>query len=79
MNDHGLGTHQFSFPKSEKLSSQKAVKDLFSKGDSFFIFPYKIIFRFPDSNIFHHQILISVPRNFSIVAFKRSVSRKIDK
>lgn len=71
MTAREFGTHQYSFPKSERLSSQKAVKELFSQGTTFFIFPYKVFYRFSGSENIHHQILISVPRK----VFKKAVCR----
>ena len=66
----------FSFRKEERLSSKKNIKELFQKGSSFYVFPYKVIFlqtnQVPTPS---HQVLLSVSsRNF-----KRAVDRNLIK
>lgn len=61
-----------TFTKEERLHSKKQIEQLFNEGDSFFVYPFKVIFlateneesRFP-------QILISVSKK----NFKRAVDR----
>jgi ribonuclease P protein component len=64
-----------TFKKDEKLSSEKWIKELFEKGSSFYLHPFKIItFPHPKPEC-PNQVLISVPaRNF-----KRAVDRNIVK
>ena len=60
---------KFTFKKSERLSQKKSIQELFDKGSSFYLYPFKVFFipsEAPD-----HQILISVPKNI----FKRAVDR----
>jgi ribonuclease P protein component len=35
---------KFTLPKSERLHAEKIIKELFEKGSSFFLYPFKIIF-----------------------------------
>jgi len=35
---------KYSFPKSERLHAEKSIKELFEKGSSFFLYPFKIVF-----------------------------------
>lgn len=35
---------RFKFPKEEKLCSKKGIEELFSKGEHFHIYPYKVFF-----------------------------------
>ncbi len=39
----------FSYPKTEHLKSRKAIEQLFKSGESFFIYPYKVIYRLIDN------------------------------
>jgi len=64
---------RFTFTKAERLSKEKLIKELFEKGSSFYLYPFKVIYRpNPDqTNIAVHQVLISV----STRQFKRAVDR----
>jgi ribonuclease P protein component len=35
---------KYSLPKSERLYAEKSIKELFEKGSSFFLYPFKIVF-----------------------------------
>ncbi len=35
----------FTLPKSERLHSEKLIKELFNEGSSFFLYPFKVIFK----------------------------------
>lgn len=66
-----------TFKKSERLSSKKTIQELFSKGSSFYIYPFKIIYR-EDQETPVHQILISVPkRNFKKAVHRNLLKRRI--
>ena len=73
--------NRFSFPKSERLCSRKAIEALFGTGEKQFIFPFRLAVRNieqpmpddPDAAPF--QILISVPKK----VFKRAVDRNLIK
>jgi ribonuclease P protein component len=62
-----------TFPKQEKLKSRKIIKDLFDKGSSFYLYPFKIVFikisEVPSPAL--PQILFSVSKR----NFKRAVKR----
>jgi len=63
----------FTFPKQEKLKSRKIIKDLFEKGSSFYLYPFKIVFikNFEAPSQEFPQILFSVSKR----NFKRAVKR----
>jgi ribonuclease P protein component len=65
-----------TFGKSEKLCSKKLIKELFNRGSSFYVYPFKVIF-LPnlDQNVSEHQLLISVPKRI----FKKAVDRNLIK
>ncbi len=60
------------FPKQERLSGKKAVGELFKKGNSSFVYPYKVLIHKSsnptDSNL---RLLITVPKR----NFKKAVDR----
>lgn len=63
-----------TFAKAERLHSKKIIQELFTKGSSFYLHPFKIILLLnPDQKTPHHQILISVSKRF----FKRAVDRNL--
>jgi ribonuclease P protein component len=35
---------EYTLPKSERLHAEKSIKELFDKGSSFFLYPFKIMF-----------------------------------
>jgi ribonuclease P protein component len=67
---------KFTFQQKERLSKEKLIKELFDKGSSFYLFPFKVFFMVnPDSEYPFHQILISVSKR----NFKRAVDRNLIK
>src|SRR5689334_22335657 len=67
----------FSFTKAERLSSKKLIQELFNKGSSFYLHPFKIVIL--ASNDFESsQLLISVPKsNFKKAVDRNTVKRRI--
>jgi ribonuclease P protein component len=67
---------KFAFRKEEKLTKEKDIQELFDKGSSFYLFPFKVFFLpNPDQNSRHHQVLISVSKK----NYKRAVDRNLIK
>lgn len=67
-----MGT--FSFPKSERLYKKKDIQELFDKGSSFYLYPFRVILqKQSESNI--NQVLFSVSKK----NFKRAVDRNLIK
>lgn len=77
MSEDITGKHPFSFKKRERLNSKKIIKELFDKGSSFYLFPFKVIYlENPHSEpgaVIPHQVMISVPKR----KFKRAVDRNL--
>ena len=63
-----------TFPKSERLHSKKLIQELFEKGSSFYIYPFKVLF-LPLAEEGVHQVLFSVSKK----KFKRAVDRNLIK
>ena len=67
---------KFTFKKEERLLKEKIIQELFDKGSSFYLYPFKVFF-LPnrDSQYPYHQILISVSKK----NFKKAVDRNLIK
>lgn len=54
---------KYSLPKSERLHAEKSIKELFDKGSSFFLYPFKVMFRFAEElEGTANQVLFSVSK-----------------
>ncbi|SHN20973.1 ribonuclease P protein component [Cyclobacterium lianum] len=58
------------FSKEERLHSKKLIKELFDKGSSFFLYPFKVYY-LEKEHLPHNQLLISVSKK----KFKKAVDR----
>lgn len=64
----------FSFPKSERLYKKKDIQELFDKGSSFYLYPFRVIVqRQPEQDT--NQVLFSVSKK----NFKKAVDRNLIK
>jgi ribonuclease P protein component len=70
---------RFTFSKAEKLSSEKTIQELFNKGSSFYLYPFKVIYiPNPDQSVGQPQIVISVSsRNFPRAVDRNLIKRRI--
>ena len=66
----------FRFPKEERLMSKKLIEELFERGSSFSLHPFRVLYLpNPERAASYHQVLISVPRR----NFKKAVQRNLIK
>jgi len=63
-----------SFPKKERLCSNKIIEELFSKGESFIIYPLRVVYLTKDEIESDNQF-VSVLVSVSKRKFKRAVKR----
>jgi ribonuclease P protein component len=70
---------KFTFRKEERLSREKLIQELFDKGSSFYLFPFKVfVMTNPDQTHPVHQVMISVSkRNFKRAADRNLIKRRI--
>jgi ribonuclease P protein component len=69
---------KLTFRKHEKLTSEKAIKELFEKGSSFYLAPYKVLSIPQPIPLAATQVLISVPaRNFKRAVDRNKIKRRI--
>ena len=81
------GNSNSYFPKTERLKSKKKIQELFSGSSSFFLYPIRTLFLYPDINVpkeepisrtYHSgiihfpEILISIPKRNSKKAVDRN-------
>jgi ribonuclease P protein component len=60
---------KLTFKKPERLSQKKIIQELFDKGSSFYLYPFKLFF-LPTEGLVN-QIMVTVPK----AIFKRAVDR----
>lgn len=77
-NHKGSGDNRF--PKEERLSSKKLIEELFDKGSSSYLHPFRLFFKpggLPPDQKFP-QLLVSVPkRNFKKAVDRNRIRRQI--
>lgn len=67
---------KFTFRKEERLSREKVIQELFDKGSSFYLFPFKVFYMaHPDKATANTQVLVSASKKL----FKRAVDRNLIK
>lgn len=53
----------FKLPKSERLHTEKLIKELFNEGSSFFLYPFKVVFLVKNELVDQpNQVLFSVSK-----------------
>ena len=68
----------FSFPKSERLYKKKAIQELFDKGSSFYLHPFRVYFQKNGEPESAHQVMFSVSkRNFKNATDRNLIKRRI--
>jgi len=72
-----MGKHTFS--KQEKLNKENWIKELFEKGSSFNLYPFRVVYHsHPDQTWPVNQVLISVSaRNFKKSVDRNAIKRRI--
>lgn len=63
-----------SFPKVEHLCGEKRIARLYTQGEAFMTYPFRVVFRIePKKDIVPASIMVSVPKK----RFKRAVKRNL--
>lgn len=70
---------RFTFKKAERLSKEKTIQELFNRGSSFYLYPFKVVYMLnPDQSTTTPQVLISVSsRNFPRAVDRNLIKRRI--
>jgi ribonuclease P protein component len=77
--DGGEVMTKFTFTKAERLSKEKTIKELFDKGSSFYLYPFKVVYSpAPHKSVNLHQVLVSVSnRNFPRAVDRNLIKRRM--
>jgi ribonuclease P protein component len=65
----------FNLPKIERLSKKKSIQELFNKGSSFYLYPFKVVYVPGSAAQPAHQVIFSVSKR----NFKKAVDRNLIK
>lgn len=69
---------KFTFSKEERLNKEKVIQELFKRGSSFYLYPYKVFVMRNADQAGSHQVLISVSKKlFSKAVDRNKIKRKI--
>jgi len=70
---------RFTFNKAERLSKEKTIQELFNRGSSFYLYPFKVVYMLnPDQASTTPQVLISASsRNFPRAVDRNLIKRRI--
>jgi len=72
-----LQVKRFTFRKKERLCRKKYIRELFEKGSSFFLFPFKILYLIhTHTDVANLQILISVSKKHHKKAVDRNLLKR---
>ncbi|MEP2670133.1 MAG: ribonuclease P protein component [Cyclobacteriaceae bacterium] len=68
---------KFSFHTGERLKKEKLIKELFSKGSSFNLYPFRIMYLpNPDDTPFHQVLFTASTRNFKKAVDRNKIKRR---
>ena len=68
---------QFSFHKSERLKKEKQIKELFNKGSSFNLYPFRVVYLINSQDPLSHQALFTASsRNFKKAVDRNKIKRR---
>lgn len=73
------GSLKNRFPRAERLRSKKLIEELFSKGSSFHLYPFRVVFIYAEeASDTMPQFLVSVSkRNFKKATDRNKIKRRI--
>jgi len=70
---------KLTFKKEERLNKEKWIQELFEKGSSFILYPFRVVYLpHPDPEHPSHQVLITISiRNFKKATDRNTIKRRI--
>lgn len=77
MTDVKADTYKYTFPKTERLYKKKLIQELFDKGSSFYMYPFKVIYLKSDE-VEQNQVMFSVSkRKFKTAVVRNRIKRQL--
>ncbi len=67
---------KYTFPKEERLCSERLISSLFQGGSSFFVFPFRVTYKRIEGLSPRVQVLISVPKRRFPHAVQRNLLKR---
>ena len=68
---------KFSFQKSERLKSEKLIRELFDKGTACNVYPFRVIYMAnPGPNSNHQALFTASTRNFKKAVDRNKIKRR---
>lgn len=70
---------KFTFRKEERLSKEKHIQELFGKGSSFYLFPFKVFFlpQAEPASAFHQVLMTVSKKNFKNAVDRNLIKRRM--
>lgn len=59
---------KYTLPKSERLHAEKSIKELFERGSSFFLYPFKVMY-------FQKEVVEAVPNQVLFSVSKKKIKK----
>jgi len=70
-----METKKYGLPKKERVSSKKGIDLLFTQGDSFIVYPLRVVYIERDCEKMSDESVVSIMVSVSKKKFKRAVKR----
>ncbi len=68
---------KFSFYKGERLKKEKLIQELFTKGSSFNLYPFRVVYKpNPDQEPYHQVLFTVTVRNFKKAVDRNKIKRR---
>jgi ribonuclease P protein component len=68
---------KFSFHKGERLKKEKLIQELFAKGSSFNLYPFRVLYlRNPQEEPYHQVLFTASSRNFKRAVDRNKIKRR---
>ena len=67
-----------TLPKSERLASKRIIKELFDKGSSLYLYPFRLLYLTGETPVSLPEVLFTVPkRHFKKAVIRNRLKRRI--
>lgn len=67
---------KFSFQKDERLKKEKLIQELFTKGSSFNLYPFRVVYLSNPQGLSHQVLFTASSRNFKKAVDRNKIKRR---